>query len=140
MMATTCPTCGLASCINPQFCALCRKADAERAKTTDSADVLRNRRLLALSDHVSFETIWRELNTIKYRAAASTVEALMYALRRGGSALNESSNLRRLGELSEPQLHEVCARLQKFKPHIARAWTQREIEALVVPWTELKNG
>jgi hypothetical protein len=64
----------------------------------------------------------------------------MYALRKGGSALNESSNLRRLGELSERQLHEVCARLQKFKPHIARAWTPAEIEALVVTWTEVKNG
>jgi transposase len=73
-------------------------------------------------------------------AAASTVEALVYALRRGGIALTESSNLRRLKEINEAQLHEVCARLQKFRPHIARAWTPAEVEALVGTWAELKNG
>jgi hypothetical protein len=73
-------------------------------------------------------------------APQPTVEALMFELRRGGVALGEPSNLRRLEELSEAQLHEVCARLQKFKPHIARAWTQAEIEALAVTWTELKHG
>jgi transposase len=70
----------------------------------------------------------------------TTVEALIYSLRSGGSALTESNNLRRLRELSEPQLHEVCARLQKFKPHIARAWTPAEVEILVGTWAEFKHG
>jgi hypothetical protein len=73
-------------------------------------------------------------------APASTVEALVLALRRGGIALNEPSNLRRLAELSEPQLHDVSGRLQKFKPRIARAWTREEIEALVSTWAEISNG
>jgi hypothetical protein len=94
-----------------------------------------------LKDGTSFSRAYYEINTRRDGGAPQpTLEALMFALRRGGSALNESSNLRRLGELSEPQLHQVCARLQKFKPHIARAWTQAEIEALVVTWTELKHG
>jgi transposase len=93
-----------------------------------------------LKDGTSFSQVYYEINSRSDGAAASTVEALMFALRRGGSALNESSNLRRLRELSEPQLHEVCARLQKFKPHIARAWTPAEVEALVGTWAEIKNG
>jgi hypothetical protein len=70
-------------------------------------------------------------------AAASTIEALIFALRWGGLALSEGSNLRRLKELSEAQLHEVCRRLQKFEPHITRAWTPEEVEALVGTWGEL---
>jgi hypothetical protein len=94
-----------------------------------------------LKDSTSFSRAYYEINTRRDGGAPQpTVEALMFALRRGGSALNESSNLRRLRELSEPQLHEVCARLQKFKPDIARAWTPAEVEALVGTWAELKNG
>jgi len=73
-------------------------------------------------------------------APQTTVEALMFAMRSGAKALSEPSNQRRLKELSEAQLHEVCARLQKFKSNIARAWTQAEIEGLVTIWAELKNG
>ena len=64
----------------------------------------------------------------------------MFAMRSGAKALSEPSNQRRLKELSEAQLHEVCARLQKFKANIARAWTQAEIEGLVTIWAELQNG
>jgi len=69
------------------------------------------------------------------RAAASTVEALMLGLReRGTPALKELKVRRRLGELSESQLHEVGARLQALKPEIARAWTAADIERLVETW------
>jgi hypothetical protein len=44
--------------------------------------------------------------------------------------------LRRLWELSETQLHEVCARLQNFKPTIARPWTADEVAALVSIWAK----
>ena len=64
----------------------------------------------------------------------------MFAMRSGAKALSESSNRRRLKELSEAQLHEVCARLQKFKSNIERAWTPAEIECLVTIWAELQNG
>jgi transposase len=68
-------------------------------------------------------------------AAASTVEALMFCLReRGTAALKQPKVSRRVSELSEPQMHEVCARLQKLKPEIARAWSVNEVEKLVNAW------
>ena len=71
------------------------------------------------------------------RAAASTIEALMFALRAGGTALSYPHARRRLSELSEAQLHEVSARLRKFQPNIARAWTPVEVEFLVAIWIDL---
>ena len=71
------------------------------------------------------------------RAAASTIEALMFAQRAGGVALASPHARRRLSELSEAQLHEVSARLQKFQPNIARAWTPVEVEFLVAIWIDL---
>jgi hypothetical protein len=69
------------------------------------------------------------------RAAAATVEALMFCLRvRGTAALKEPKVARRVSELSEPQMHEVCARLQKLKPEIAGAWSVNEVEKLVNAW------
>jgi hypothetical protein len=73
-------------------------------------------------------------------APASTVEPLMYALRRGGAALTDPNNARRLSELSEAHLHEVCARLQNFKPKIARPWTADEVQALVIIWWASHHG
>jgi hypothetical protein len=67
------------------------------------------------------------------RAAASTVEALIYSLReRRTAALAERDTRRRIGELSEEQLHEVGARLQALK--IVRTWTTADIERLVETW------
>ena len=76
-----------------------------------------------------FHVVWRH-----DRAAASTVEALLYQLRKGGAVLSDPDAKRRLAALSEQRLHEVSARLQKFMPHIARAWTPAEIELLVELW------
>jgi hypothetical protein len=93
--------------------------------------------LLALLDpKVSLEQAQRRL--FEYRqdgAAASTVEALMFGLRDGIEALPANPDrLRRLSELSADQLKEVCARLQNFKPTIARPWTADEVAALVRIW------
>jgi len=71
------------------------------------------------------------------RAAASSIEALMFALRAGGTALACPHARRRLAELAEPQLHEVSARLQTFQPKIARSWTPFEVELLVAVWSDL---
>jgi hypothetical protein len=131
MLTTLCPTCGGNPCANPHFCALCRQADAEAAKKTESANVLRCRRLLALPNHVSLEAIWHELNTVKERAAASTVESLVLGLReRGSKALEEPAVTRRLSELSDQQVIKVGNRLQQLKPEIARAWSAPEVEIL----------
>lgn len=55
----------------------------------------------------------------------------MLSLRGGLTALEKPDTLRRLSELSEEQLRAVMVRLQKFKPHIARAWTPEEIAVLL---------
>jgi hypothetical protein len=66
-------------------------------------------------------------------AAASTAEALMYSLRqRRTAALKEPDTLRRLAQLGEEQFLEVCSRLQKLKPEIARLWSDQEIDQLVI--------
>jgi hypothetical protein len=75
--------------------------------------------------------------TIRKLAAASTVEALVYELRHGGTGLSNLKARQRLSELSEQQLHEVSARLQKFMPHIGRAWSPSEVELLVHLWSDL---
>jgi hypothetical protein len=80
-----------------------------------------------------------EIQETRGRAAASTLEALMYFLRAGGTALACPHAQRRLIELSEAQLHHVSARLQKFHSHIARAWTPAEVKLLVGIWID-KHG
>jgi hypothetical protein len=71
-------------------------------------------------------------------AAAATIDALAYSLRRGVGELANADGRRRLSELSEAQLREVCSRLQNFKPGIGKAWAPEEIEALAIVWGELK--
>jgi hypothetical protein len=74
------------------------------------------------------------------RAAESTVEALMYSVRRGTNELAQPATKRRLSELSEEQLRAVCDRLRNFKPEIATPWVPEEVEALTIIWSELKYG
>ena len=90
-----------------------------------------------LDESFSLERAWSEINDAPARAAASAVEALMYSLRAGGAALASPHARRRLSELSEAQLHEVSARLQKFQLNLARAWTAVEVEFLVAIWIDL---
>jgi hypothetical protein len=77
-----------------------------------------------------------ELNPAQFRgrAAQSTVEALMFSLRSGIKALGQPDTIRRLSELSEEQLHEVGARLQRFNPEIAGPWTAEDVQSLVQAW------
>ena len=63
-------------------------------------------------------------------AAPITVEALMFSLRRGPSALASPDALRRLSELDEGQLLEVAVRLLKLKPEIAPAWMPDQLKIL----------
>ena len=89
------------------------------------------------TDDSSLEHAWSGINDAPARAAASTIEALMFSLRAGGVALACPHACRRLAELTEAQLHEVCARLQKLDLNIARAWTPIEVELLVAVWSDL---
>jgi hypothetical protein len=61
----------------------------------------------------------------------------MFSLRAGGAALACPHARRRLAELTEAQLHELCARLQRIDPNIARPWTPIEVELLVAVWSDL---
>jgi transposase len=106
--------------------------------TTDAYMALL-RRLMA--DDVSLERAHRELNAFHFRdhASAATVEALMYLLReRGTAALKEPQTRRRLGALSEAQLHEVATRLQRLK--ITRAWIADDVKQLIEAWETLRHG
>jgi len=75
----------------------------------------------------------------KQGAAQSMVDALMYSLRRGLSALSQSDplhrdTLRRLSELNKDQLRECCERLQTRKPEIGPAWSKDELTKLLQVW------
>jgi hypothetical protein len=122
------------------FAAACHAADEKQRKKP------RNRRLdhlrLLMDDDkvVSIEAAYAafESDRRKYGAPYSTVEALTFLLReRGTAALVERDTRRRISELNEKQLIEVGDRLQRLKPHIARAWTPDEVGALVDAWRRL---
>jgi hypothetical protein len=117
----------------PRLGEFCRELAAGRKR--ENADILCARRLL--DEDFSLERAWSEINDTPARAAASTIEALMFSLRAGGVALACPHARRQLAELTETQLHEVCARLQKIDPNIARAWTPIEVELLVAVWSDL---
>jgi hypothetical protein len=114
------------------------RPDAKLAVDThqlESAEILRAQRLL--DENVSLERAWSKMQASRGRAASSTVEALVFSLRAGGTALACPHARRRLAQLAEAQLHEVSARLQTFQPKIARAWTPVEVELLVGIWVDI---
>lgn len=91
---------------------------------------------ILMDDTISFDRACAEIADRQMRkAAASTVEALIYSLRSGIDALARNDVQERLGRTDEKQLHEICARVQSFKPHIAKPWTDDEAERLVTMWT-----
>jgi hypothetical protein len=100
--------------------------------------LLRLRQLLE-DDGISFGRAHREVNAARLsgRAAVSTVEALMFSLRRGVEALTDTDAQHRLSELSEEQLRTVCERLQNFKVNIAPAWTHEDVGALISIWSTI---
>ena len=107
------------------------RGDRRAVVEIESDRLGRLRRLLA--DNVSFERAYAELNSTPGRAAASTVEALMYSLReRGTAALEEPDTKRRLSQCSDAQVIEVGDRLQRLKPHIGRGpWSADEVRQLI---------
>jgi hypothetical protein len=139
----TCPTCATDPCVNSDFCRACRDADARKARGEQSrfidASLWRG-----LPDHIprnwndiSLEALMAHFDRARRRHGAPqrTVEALMFSLRsRGTKALEEAATKRRISELAEQQLHEVCGRLQRLKPHIAPAWPPEQITILVDAW------
>jgi len=77
-------------------------------------------------------------------AATSTVEALVFALRRGltglqtvevaGTLRPSTDNARRLASLNDEQLRELSRRMQLFSPALAPAWMAGETQKLIGIW------
>jgi hypothetical protein len=100
-----------------------------------------------LGNDVSLERAWHELSSLRDRAAASIVEALMFALReRGIAALTEPKIRGWLSECDDRQVAEIGDRLQRLKPGVLRlgkgklhrGWTAEEVESLVQTWSALR--
>src|SRR5262245_13310395 len=119
------------------FAQACREADKEQRRKPKDPRIARLRKLMA--HDVSLERASAETSAFHRdgRAANSTVKALMYSLRSGIGALGHSETVRRLSELSDVQLREVAIRVQKFKPHIAPAWTAEDVQILLSAWSEV---
>jgi hypothetical protein len=107
----------------------CEQADSEKSVVSEPERLRRLRRLMA--DNASLERAYYEL--VENRPTPqTTVEALILGLReRGAAALNEPAVRQRLFALDDQQLREVCGRLQRSKPEIARPWSADEVEALI---------
>jgi hypothetical protein len=67
-------------------------------------------------------------------APPTTIEALMFSLRRGVNELAQSDTLRRLSALDGDQVKQVCRRVQAFQPGIAEPWSTDEVDALISAW------
>jgi hypothetical protein len=114
------------------------RGDRRTVVEIDPERLVRLRRLLL--KEVSFERAYHEIlaDRIRGRTSEAVVEALVFSLRRGVNELARPDAKRRLSELSDGQLREVCKRLLSFKPEIATPWTPQEIEAICAIWDELK--
>jgi hypothetical protein len=62
----------------------------------------------------------------------------MFSLRSGVKVLQRADVIERLHRLNSDQLREVITRVQKFKPHMAKAWTHEEVRHLVAAWKKIK--
>jgi hypothetical protein len=135
---TICPC--LEPCGNPQFCALCRAADARKARGEPPRYIEASRWQQQPPDYIpdnwqnlSIEALMVHFDRARRRHGAPqrTVEALMHGLRqRGTKALEESATKQRLFDLSEQQVIDVGNRLQQLKPEIAHKWTKEEVKTL----------
>jgi len=103
--------------VNSSFCCICRRADAYRAneRQPEIAHVVRLPRLL--DDNMSLERAWTEVNQQRGNGVPqSTVEALIYELRRHGLvALQHPHCLRRLAAVSTAQLRDIIANLIRLR-------------------------
>ena len=67
-------------------------------------------------------------------APATTVEALVFSLRRGVNEPTQPDTERRLAALDAHQLKEACRRVQAFHPKIAKQWLADDVERLISAW------
>jgi len=84
------------------------------------------------------------MSDTRYGGATSTVEAVVFALRRGltglqtievaGTLRPSTDNARRLASLNDEQLREICRRVQLFSPALAPALMPDETRKLIEVW------
>jgi hypothetical protein len=110
----------------------CRDADCRAAARPQDPRALRARRLLADED-ISYDRTYAEFMRARPTPEA-TVDALVYALRRGVVELTKPDTLRRLSDLDQSGLEVVCLRVQSFHPDIAGAWSAEEADLLITAW------
>jgi hypothetical protein len=112
----------------------CREADRKTAAHPQDPRLTRLRRLL--EDDVSLERAQHEIMRAR-PAPETTVDALVYSLRRRVNKLTNADTLHRLSGLDEGQIKAVCRRIQSFNPEIAIPWSSDEVAALIAKWREL---
>ncbi len=74
---------------------------------------------------------------------ASTIEALLYALRCGLSCLDDPANRARLRSCDDAAMKEIVTRLRGWKARNVdwlRPWTDGDIAKLIKVWRTLKGG
>src|SRR5262249_23748811 len=120
----------------PTFAKLCREADEKQRRKLPDPRLERLRRLM--DNDVSIERAWHKIDP-NDRAAESTVEALMFSLRRGINELTQPSTLRRLSTLDEYQLEDVCLCVQAFQQRIAPAWSAADVDLLISAWRKFRE-
>jgi hypothetical protein len=67
-------------------------------------------------------------------AAAATIDAMVFSLRRGVGELAQPDTVRRLSMLDPDQLKTVCRRVQAFQPGIAQLWSTSSVDELISAW------
>ena len=137
---TECTTCGADPCGNPGFCALCRKADAEKKPRQDPHILLRKLMEPDISlDRASAE-ISRAARERYNEAPEATYHAVVYELRTNGiSQLSEANFRRRLCDLSGAQVKTVMASLQARRDQYPKVYDEL-LGALAQIYTEKVTG
>ena len=102
----------------------------------DDPDLQRLRKLL--DDRVTLGAAGAAMHRNR-PAPETTIEALMFSLRRGVNELVKPDTQRRLSALDETQLEAVCVRVQAFKPAIAEAWSAKDADLLISAWRKLRE-
>jgi hypothetical protein len=102
----------------------------------DDPDLQRLRKLL--DDRVTLGAAGAAMHRNR-PAPETTIEALMFSLRRGVNELVKLDTQRRLSALDETQLEAVCVRVQAFKPAIAEACSAKDADLLISAWRKLRE-
>ena len=113
-MTKWCATCGSSPCGNPGFCALRRKADAEKRPPHDPHI---HQLLKLMEPDISLDHAWKVINAPRNRPTPQvTVEAIVLSVQeRGIGALKDPSNIDRLKRCDTAAKAEINRRIEKWE-------------------------